>query len=337
MATGGVTFLQANVEDGPKALGSYRPGNTDMIRKMLREQQRECQALHANPLLKEVRAPALAAGQTRGRAMHARASGIVVIAVPLAGSHPALLHRHSWHVLWRADRSPCGRGGSVRVHVCVRGAGEFRGTPDAPLCPPPPPATSTSGYALPFCLPPPSTLPCPRPVPLHARTYAQFRTGNAVQKKFGKGYVVAAADSEAGPGGGAGAPPQLMDAKSLDYEVSHATHACVRTRTHTCARTYTVTHTHTHDTCLQNVHAGMRLCPSQNLVLRRFDPQGRVTPRAGCHCRKRQASSSVCAECRCAVPACEFLHHGATPRCAARASSASSSAVPRRASTASLS
>ena len=50
----GVNFLQSNLEDGPKALGAYKAGNTDLIRKMLREQQRECQALHANPLFKEV-------------------------------------------------------------------------------------------------------------------------------------------------------------------------------------------------------------------------------------------------------------------------------------------
>ncbi|GFR52887.1 hypothetical protein Agub_g15520 [Astrephomene gubernaculifera] len=56
-AGGGVQFLQSNVEDGPKALGAYKAQNTELIRKMLREQQRECQALHANPLFKEFRTP----------------------------------------------------------------------------------------------------------------------------------------------------------------------------------------------------------------------------------------------------------------------------------------
>lgn len=54
-ASGGIQFLQSNVEDGPKALGTYKAGNTEVIRKMLREQQRECQQLHANPLFKEFR------------------------------------------------------------------------------------------------------------------------------------------------------------------------------------------------------------------------------------------------------------------------------------------
>ncbi|KAG2431637.1 hypothetical protein HYH02_013214 [Chlamydomonas schloesseri] len=54
-ATGGVQFLQSSVEDQPKALGAYKAGNTEMIRKMLRDQQRETQALHGNPLFKEFR------------------------------------------------------------------------------------------------------------------------------------------------------------------------------------------------------------------------------------------------------------------------------------------
>ncbi|KAG2426915.1 hypothetical protein HXX76_012701 [Chlamydomonas incerta] len=54
-ATGGVQFLQSSVEDQPKTLGAYKAGNTEMIRKMLRDQQRETQALHGNPLFKEFR------------------------------------------------------------------------------------------------------------------------------------------------------------------------------------------------------------------------------------------------------------------------------------------
>lgn len=50
-------FLQSNVEDGPKGMATFKPQNTEVIRKMLREQQRECQALHANPLFKEFRTP----------------------------------------------------------------------------------------------------------------------------------------------------------------------------------------------------------------------------------------------------------------------------------------
>ncbi|GIL53847.1 hypothetical protein Vafri_9480 [Volvox africanus] len=56
-AGGGVQFLQSNVEDGAKGMAAYKPQNTEVIRKMLREQQRECQALHANPLFKEFRTP----------------------------------------------------------------------------------------------------------------------------------------------------------------------------------------------------------------------------------------------------------------------------------------
>ncbi|GLC47400.1 hypothetical protein PLESTM_002068900 [Pleodorina starrii] len=56
-AGGGVQFLQSNVEEGPKGMAAYKPQNTEVIRKMLREQQRECQALHANPLFKEFRTP----------------------------------------------------------------------------------------------------------------------------------------------------------------------------------------------------------------------------------------------------------------------------------------
>ncbi len=49
--------MQSNVEEGPKGMAAYKPQNTEVIRKMLREQQRECQALHANPLFKEFRTP----------------------------------------------------------------------------------------------------------------------------------------------------------------------------------------------------------------------------------------------------------------------------------------
>lgn len=55
MAQSGVQFLQANLEDAPKTLGGYKPGNTDLIRTMLREQQKDCRALHGNPLFKEFR------------------------------------------------------------------------------------------------------------------------------------------------------------------------------------------------------------------------------------------------------------------------------------------
>ncbi|KAG2500507.1 hypothetical protein HYH03_001284 [Edaphochlamys debaryana] len=64
MAAGsGVQFLQSNVEDGQKVLGGYKAQNTEVIRKMLRDQQREQRELHANPLFKEFRAP----GSVRNR------------------------------------------------------------------------------------------------------------------------------------------------------------------------------------------------------------------------------------------------------------------------------
>lgn len=55
MGSTGVVFLQSDVDDAQKALGTYKPGNTDLIRQMLREQQKECQALHANGLFREFR------------------------------------------------------------------------------------------------------------------------------------------------------------------------------------------------------------------------------------------------------------------------------------------
>lgn len=47
----GVAFLQSNVDDAPKGVGGFKAGNTDVIRLMLREQQKECQALHQNVLV----------------------------------------------------------------------------------------------------------------------------------------------------------------------------------------------------------------------------------------------------------------------------------------------
>lgn len=54
MATG-VVFLATSLEDAPKTVGSYKPGNTDQIRTMLREQQKDCALLHSLPLFKEFR------------------------------------------------------------------------------------------------------------------------------------------------------------------------------------------------------------------------------------------------------------------------------------------
>mmetsp|Transcript_14541 Transcript_14541/g.31649 ORF Transcript_14541/g.31649 Transcript_14541/m.31649 type:complete len:677 (+) Transcript_14541:102-2132(+) len=55
MATG-VVFLQSNVDESAgKNVGNYKPGNTDVIRTMLREQQKECTQLHANALFREFR------------------------------------------------------------------------------------------------------------------------------------------------------------------------------------------------------------------------------------------------------------------------------------------
>ena len=52
----GVSFIQRDFDDSnTKSVGSYKPGNTDVIRTMLREQQKECQTLHANSLFREFR------------------------------------------------------------------------------------------------------------------------------------------------------------------------------------------------------------------------------------------------------------------------------------------
>lgn len=57
MATAGVVFLESSLDEKNKAAGSdkYKPGNTDVIRTMLREQQRDCKLLHANALFREFR------------------------------------------------------------------------------------------------------------------------------------------------------------------------------------------------------------------------------------------------------------------------------------------
>lgn len=54
MATG-VVFLASSLEQADAKPGSYKPGNTEVIRSMLREQQKDCQRLHANGLFKEFR------------------------------------------------------------------------------------------------------------------------------------------------------------------------------------------------------------------------------------------------------------------------------------------
>ncbi len=51
----GVAFLQSDVDEAHKPVGAYKPGNTDVIRQMLREQQRSMGALHANALFREFR------------------------------------------------------------------------------------------------------------------------------------------------------------------------------------------------------------------------------------------------------------------------------------------
>eukprot|EP00967_Tisochrysis_lutea_P030474 scaffold35788_cov17-Tisochrysis_lutea.AAC.1 len=51
----GVSFLQTGFDDAPKNVGGYKAGNTDIIRQLLREQQKECQTLHANELFREFR------------------------------------------------------------------------------------------------------------------------------------------------------------------------------------------------------------------------------------------------------------------------------------------
>lgn len=45
-----VAFLQQNVDDQGKTVGNYKAGNVEMIRQMLREQQRSMGALHQNAL-----------------------------------------------------------------------------------------------------------------------------------------------------------------------------------------------------------------------------------------------------------------------------------------------
>ncbi|GAX78897.1 hypothetical protein CEUSTIGMA_g6336.t1 [Chlamydomonas eustigma] len=56
MATG-IVFLQSSLdESSPNVVSSgYKPGNTDLIRLMLREQQKSSKALHSNALFKEFR------------------------------------------------------------------------------------------------------------------------------------------------------------------------------------------------------------------------------------------------------------------------------------------
>ena len=55
MATG-VVFLQSSLDENEASTSSsYKPGNTDLIRTMLREQQKDCQRLHANSLFREFR------------------------------------------------------------------------------------------------------------------------------------------------------------------------------------------------------------------------------------------------------------------------------------------
>eukprot|EP00798_Chlamydomonas_sp_ICE-L_P016563 gene16563-22793_t len=57
MATAGVVFLESSLDEKTKGTSSdkYKPGNTDVIRTMLREQQRDCKLLHANALFREFR------------------------------------------------------------------------------------------------------------------------------------------------------------------------------------------------------------------------------------------------------------------------------------------
>jgi hypothetical protein len=55
----GVAFLQTGYDEAPKNVGTFKPGNTDVIRQMLREQQKECQvcmlSLHSYQLHIHVR------------------------------------------------------------------------------------------------------------------------------------------------------------------------------------------------------------------------------------------------------------------------------------------
>ena len=51
----GIAFLPSNLDDANKPAGVKAPQNTDVIRTMLREQQKSSQALHASPLFKEFR------------------------------------------------------------------------------------------------------------------------------------------------------------------------------------------------------------------------------------------------------------------------------------------
>lgn len=55
MTAAGVVFLASSLEEGEVKPSTYKTGNTDVIRSMLREQQKECQALHANNLFREFR------------------------------------------------------------------------------------------------------------------------------------------------------------------------------------------------------------------------------------------------------------------------------------------
>eukprot|EP00955_Chlamydomonas_euryale_P066849 359660-Chlamydomonas_euryale.AAC.17 len=51
----GVVFLASSLDQADPKPSSYKPGNTEVIRSMLREQQKDCVRLHANSLFKEFR------------------------------------------------------------------------------------------------------------------------------------------------------------------------------------------------------------------------------------------------------------------------------------------
>ncbi len=51
-----IVFLQSSLDENAAAVSSgYKPGNTDLIRLMLREQQKQSKTLHSNALFKEFR------------------------------------------------------------------------------------------------------------------------------------------------------------------------------------------------------------------------------------------------------------------------------------------